>query len=62
MPRVIYMQPIELSGHDTPPLSLTFNSRDTGYSLLLCTASDHTIILWDVDNCLRASKNGQFWI
>ncbi|XP_065919304.1 WD repeat-containing protein 27-like isoform X2 [Dysidea avara] len=51
-------RPIELSGHDTPPASIVFSSRDAGFSLLLCAASDHALILWDVDNCLRGSKTG----
>ena len=56
---MLVFQPIELSGHSTPITSLTFSTRDLHSSLLLCTASQHVIILWDVEQAVR-DANGKY--
>ena len=57
---MLAFQPIELSGHSTPITSVRFSTRDLYSSLLLCAASQHTVILWDVEQVVRACSNGEF--
>ncbi|XP_076868454.1 WD repeat-containing protein 27 isoform X3 [Brachyhypopomus gauderio] len=49
-------RPLHLTGHHTSVSALVFGSERT--PLLLCSASEDYVIVWDVENCYRQVREG----